>query len=150
MDTQKTTVDGADAAASLRLGRTLAAGVVAGAIGAVAWAVVSASSGYEIGWLAVGIGGLTGYAVSRAGGRPLGVRRGIAIGCALAGLLVGKYLSFVLVARDAGFDVAFLSGETWHAFLLERGEVFSAYDALWALFAVSTAVGFAGTAEDTR
>lgn len=39
------------------------AGIVAAIIGAVIWAVITVTTNYQIGWMAVGVGFLVGYAV---------------------------------------------------------------------------------------
>ena len=45
----------------------LIAGAVAAAIGASVWAVVTFTTGYQIGWMAVGIGFLVGFALRKIG-----------------------------------------------------------------------------------
>jgi len=42
-------------------------GIVAAAIGATIWAVITAVTNYQIGWMAVGVGFLVGYAVRISG-----------------------------------------------------------------------------------
>src|SRR5882672_10328355 len=44
------------------------AGLIAAAVGAGLWALVTILTGYQIGWMAVGVGFLVGWAV-RAGGK---------------------------------------------------------------------------------
>ncbi|MEE9230157.1 MAG: hypothetical protein V3U86_05575, partial [Acidobacteriota bacterium] len=55
----------------LRADQNLVAGVLAGAAGAVAgaglWAAVTVFTGFQIGWMAVGVGFLVGYLVRLAG-----------------------------------------------------------------------------------
>ena len=43
------------------------AGIVAAALGAVAWAVVTALTNYQIGWMAVGVGFLVGFSIRQFG-----------------------------------------------------------------------------------
>lgn len=45
----------------------LIAGAVAALVGAVIWAVVTDVTGYQIGWMAIGVGFIVGYAVRVAG-----------------------------------------------------------------------------------
>ncbi|MGH7453596.1 MAG: hypothetical protein ACRENG_19765 [bacterium] len=69
-----------------------AAGLVAALIGAVVWAVVTYVTHYQIGWMAVGVGFLVGYAV-RLAGKGIDKTFGIVgaslafFGCALGNLL---------------------------------------------------------------
>ena len=68
------------------------AGLAAAALGAGIWAAVTVVSGYQIGWMAVGIGFLVGYAV-RAVGKGIDPVFSIAgaalslLGCAIGNLL---------------------------------------------------------------
>ena len=64
-----------------------AAGAIAGAIGATIWAAVTIATGFQIGWLAVGIGFLVGAAV-----------RGVGRGTTSAFGIVGAVLALVSVA----------------------------------------------------
>lgn len=68
-------------------------GVVAAVIGAAIWAVVTVVTKYQIGWMAIGVGFLAGYAV-RALGKGVSKSFGI-VGalCALLGCLLGNVLS---------------------------------------------------------
>lgn len=67
-------------------------GAVGGAIvGAIVWAVIAVSTGYEIGWIAWGVGGAVGYGAYALEGR--GKTSGIV--CALlaaVAILSGKYM----------------------------------------------------------
>lgn len=76
----------------------LVAGLFAALLGGGVWALLVLLTRYEIGWVAWGVGGLVGFAMSRktdVRGRPIAVR-----GAALAtlGLVLGKVL-IVLVAQ---------------------------------------------------
>ncbi len=80
----------------LRADQNLVAGVLAGGLGAVVgaglWAAVTVFTGYQIGWMAVGIGFLVGYLV-RLAGKGIDKSFGVAgallslLGCALGNLL---------------------------------------------------------------
>ncbi len=67
-------------------------GAIAAAIGAALWAVISALTGYQIGWMAVGVGFLVGYAV-RICGKGIDKSFGVAgavlslLGCVTGNLL---------------------------------------------------------------
>ncbi|MEZ6135270.1 MAG: hypothetical protein R3C53_10205 [Pirellulaceae bacterium] len=70
----------------------IVAGLIAAIAGGFAWAAITVATGFQIGWLAVGIGFLVGVAV-RSAGKGLTKKFGIAggllalFGCALGNLL---------------------------------------------------------------
>ena len=66
--------------------------LVAGAVGAAAWAAISIFANFEIGYLAWGIGALVGLAMARFGGAgmPMGV---IAAVISVASIFGGKYVA---------------------------------------------------------
>ena len=67
-------------------------GVLGGLIGAALWAAVTHFSGWEIGWIAVAIGGLVGLGVQIGTGRQGGIGpAGTAAIIALAAVLLGKW-----------------------------------------------------------
>lgn len=84
----------------------LAAGVVAALAGAVIWAVVTDMTGYQIGWMAVGVGFLVGFGVQYLG---KGIERPfqyVGAACALLGCVLGNYFAMVgLAAQDVHVDV---------------------------------------------
>jgi len=75
------------------LARGIAGGLVAAVVGGAIWAVVTVTTQYQIGWMAVGVGFLVGYAV-RFFGQGVSKTFGVA-GCLLAllGCLTGNLLS---------------------------------------------------------
>jgi hypothetical protein len=84
----------------------LAAGVIAAIVGAVIWAVVTDMTGYQIGWMAVGVGFLVGYAVQYLG---KGIERPfqyVGAICALLGCILGNYFAVAgSVAQDMHVDI---------------------------------------------
>jgi hypothetical protein len=122
------------------------AGLLAAIAGGIAWGLIVKWTDYEVGFVAWGIGFLTGIAVLTAtrGSRGL-TFQAIAIVCALLGIAVGKYLGFVWglqeAAKDAGVAVSIpvFSGDTIDLFFDELGEVFGLFDLLWTGFAVYSA-----------
>jgi hypothetical protein len=84
----------------------LAAGVAAAIVGAVIWAVVTDMTGYQIGWMAVAVGFIVGYAVRFLG---KGIERPfqyVGAACALLGCIPGNYFAAAgLVAQDQHLDV---------------------------------------------
>jgi len=84
-------------------------GVGAGLVGAVIWALITAWTNYQIGWMAIGVGFLVGYAV-RILGRGIDMVFGIAGGViALVSCAAGNLFSIVLaVSRQEAvpfFDI---------------------------------------------
>ena len=93
----------------MHLMKALIAGVVAGSIGAAAWAGISYATGYEIGWIAWGIGALVGIAVAWAsdGGIAPGL---VAVVLSLLSILAGKYAAVhFLFEREIGDEATFIS-----------------------------------------
>lgn len=82
------------------------AGLIAAAVGAGVWAAISASTGFQIGWMAVGVGFLVGFAVRMFG---KGIDRSFGLvggGLALLGCLAGNLLTIVvLVSQQEGIAV---------------------------------------------
>ena len=130
-------------AASVYLPAILA-GLAAAAVGGIAWGLIVKWTDYEIGFAAWGIGFLTGSAILTAtrGARGLPFQA-IAIGCALLGILVGKYLAFAWVlqgvAEKTGASVPIFSSDTLDLFRNNLGVVFDWIDLLWVGLAVYTA-----------
>jgi hypothetical protein len=71
------------------------AGVVAALIGAVLWGFVSDATGYQIGWMAVGVGFLVGYAVQFLGKGIDPPFRYVGAICSLAGCVLGNFFAVV-------------------------------------------------------
>jgi hypothetical protein len=95
----------------LRSRQNLAGGVLAGAaaalVGAAAWAIVTFATGYQIGWMAVGVGFLVGFAVRTVGhgvDKVFGVAGGLLalLGCGIGNLLT---VCAMLAAQE---ELAFL------------------------------------------
>jgi hypothetical protein len=124
----------------------LAAGLVAAVVGGVVWGLIVKWTDYEVGFVAWGIGFVVGLAVvtaARARGLVLQV---VAVLCALLGILIGKYLSFVWVLQNAaedefggGVDIPVFSMDTFDLFRDNLDTVFGWIDLLWVGLAVFTA-----------
>ena len=79
----------------------LISGLVAGVIGACVWAAIVYYSGFEIGWIAWGMGVLVGVAVAAGAKGDLGASTGIGAACiAAASVLGGKYAVTQLMVND--------------------------------------------------
>jgi hypothetical protein len=95
----------------LRLG-AVAGGVIAGSIGALIWAGIAYSTGYEVGWVAWGVGGLVGLGVILGNGGTRSQAAGIlAVVVTILALVAAKYTTVQLILAD-GFEIedALLSG----------------------------------------
>ena len=71
----------------------IVAGLLSALIGAAVWGAVTVGTGYQIGWMAVGVGFLVGIAVRKLGKgltKPFGF---IGAVCALLGCILGNLLS---------------------------------------------------------
>jgi len=120
------------------------AGLVAAIAGGVVWGLIVKWSEYEIGFVAWGIGFVTGMAVLLAAGGRKGVAlQAIAIVAALIGILIGKYLSFALIVQDAagaqGVELSLFGADMRQLFRDDLGNVFALWDLLWIGLAVVTA-----------
>lgn len=82
-------------------------GLLAAAVGAMVWAVITVITQFQIGWMAVGVGFLVGGVV-RALGRGLDKPFGyLGAGLALLSCLLGNYLTnCMFIAREAGLSVS--------------------------------------------
>lgn len=85
----------------------LIAGIIAMLVSAIAWAAVTVITGYQIGWMAIGVGFLVGLAV-RLGKGVDNIYRYIGAGLALAGCLLGNFLTlvgaFAQIAKISPFE----------------------------------------------
>jgi pimeloyl-ACP methyl ester carboxylesterase len=92
-------VEGHEQAGQDRMKTAVIAGLIAALAGGSIWAVIVVFTGYEVGWVAWGVGGLVGFAMARATptrSRALGVRAAV---LAAAGLLIGKWLIIEIGSR---------------------------------------------------
>ncbi len=84
-------------AAQGRLVPAILAAAAAAVVGALIWAGITALTNYQIGFMAIGVGVLVGFAVRLAGEGETAVYRVIAaaaagLGCAFGNLLTGAYV----------------------------------------------------------
>ncbi|MEO1236915.1 MAG: hypothetical protein AAFX76_09030 [Planctomycetota bacterium] len=88
----------------------LAGGLIGGVVGGAIWAGIAYFTGYEIGWIAWGIGALVGYGTYR-GAEAADVRGGVmAVVISLLAIAGGKYAAVELAVSKAfsGGEVAAL------------------------------------------
>lgn len=126
------------------LALAIAAGLGAGIVGGIVWGLVVKWSDYEVGILAWAIGFAAGTAVLVATSHRKGTDlQAIAIGGALLGILVGKYLGFAFAvqeeAKRLGIDIGLLSRDMVDIFRDSLGDVFGGFDLLWVGLAVVSA-----------
>ncbi|MHC5010658.1 MAG: hypothetical protein ACYTG6_06850 [Planctomycetota bacterium] len=90
------------------MGGGFLAGAVAALSGAILWATITVLTGWQIGWMAIGIGALVGVAV-RAGGNGQDPAYGF-MGAALAlvGCMLGNLLAVCGIVADM-FEVSFFT-----------------------------------------
>src|SRR5438094_255504 len=91
----------------MNFGKCLISGIIGGVIGAAAWGAVAYFTGYEIGWLAWGVGVLVGMAVRVAAGGESGAGLGvlacmIALGSIAGGKYTAAYLSVQAEIKKVG------------------------------------------------
>ena len=125
-------------AAEQNLGLGVAAGMIAAGIGAAVWAAITFFTGYQIGWMAIGVGLLVGYTVS-VYGKGLSNVYGIAAALlGLAGCALGNVLAIcaaVAVAEEVPL-VDVISQLTPSLIVELLQDWFSAIDLLFYGFAI--------------
>jgi len=82
----------------------LVGAVVGAVIGAVLWAAITRFTGYEVGFVAWGIGALVGGAAARLGGRGAGPAMACA-GLAVVSIFAGKYMSATYAIDEARDEI---------------------------------------------
>lgn len=104
-------------------------GLVAAAIGAGVWALISWMTNYEIGWIAIGIGALVGAGVGLGGkSTNAGITAVLLTVLSIAG---GKYAAISLVINDemgGEFTAESLEADVRAALATERGLIESVAD----------------------
>ena len=80
------------------MGMGIIGGILAAFIGAAVWAVVTALTNYQVGFMAIGVGILVGYVVRRAGQGIDPVFGYVGAALALLGCVVGNLLTTCVIA----------------------------------------------------
>lgn len=79
----------------------ISAGLIASFVSAFLWALITAFTGYKIGWMSVGVGFLVGFAV-RTFGKGIDTIYGVVGGSlSLLGCMIGNVLAVCIVASSA-------------------------------------------------
>lgn len=104
---------------SLVLG--IIAGLLAAIIAGIVWAIITELTHFQIGWMAIGVGILVGFAV-RFAGQGSSIAYGVTGAIlALLGCLLGNFLAVLLL----GADETISSMELLQYFLLNPADVFT-------------------------
>lgn len=124
-------------------------GMVAAVLGGIIWGLIVITTNYEIGFVALGIGALSGYGVLYlARGKKGFALQILAAISSIFGIITGKYIAFhhfftEMVALEYGEEVAstisIFSIDTITLFTEELSYIVSGFDLLWILLAVATA-----------
>ena len=127
------------------VGAGLAASLVSGAV----WAGIVVAANVEVGYVALGVGWLTGTAVHYGSGKKRGqLLQIIAVACSALGLLLGKYFAVVHfckveVAKVAGDEaaaaVSYFDPEMVKLFFQIIGKIMGPFDILWLVIALGIA-----------
>lgn len=114
------------------------AGITAAIIGAVLWALITVATEYQIGWMAVGVGYLVGYAVRIAGkgiDKSFGITGAL---LALFGCILGNIFTiYMFIFKEYGGPVisVFLQIDL-AAILIMLTETFNPIDLLFYAIAI--------------
>jgi hypothetical protein len=124
-------------------------GALAAVVGGILWGLFVILTDYEIGFMAWGLGLLSGTAVvllvKGRKGTPLQI---IAVISSIMGIAVGKYVTFyhflrATVESQYGAEVAFslplLSAKVIRIFFASLGSMLGGFDILWVILAIMTA-----------
>jgi hypothetical protein len=112
------------------------AAFAAAAVGGIVWGLVVKYTQYEVGFLAWGIGLITGVAaVTAARGLRSVALAATAVVAALGGIVLGKYLSYQFWGDTNGYTFS---------------AMWSWFDALWIGLAVVTAARIAGDQDESE
>lgn len=116
--------------------KAIIAGSIAALVGAGVWAGIEMMTGYQIGWIAIGIGFLCGFAV-RFAGKGTGVPfRIVGAVCALAGCFLGSLWAFDHAVSTSGLE--------WELSLMDEIRLLAETTAFmtWVIFAIAVWEGW--------
>lgn len=123
---------------SSKLGVAILYGLVAALMSGIIWGAIIIIFNYQLAYVALGVGALTGYSVILAARENLThAHRLIAVITSLIGIVVGKYIGFAYTFND-GFE-AFLDPFTRASFGHYFDVLFGFVDILFILLAMVTA-----------
>ncbi|MCX6744486.1 MAG: hypothetical protein NTX82_03110 [Candidatus Parcubacteria bacterium] len=129
--------------------RAIIGGILAAAIGGFIWAWIVILTNYEVGYMAVGLGLLSGYFVLLFSSKQKKLLfQIIAVISSVLGIFAAKYYIFYYfvrqnVAKDYGLtasqSISLISMDTLKMFIEYLGNLLSGYDILWIILAIITA-----------
>ncbi|MBP6932036.1 MAG: zinc ribbon domain-containing protein [Candidatus Methanofastidiosum sp.] len=133
-------------------------GIVVALIGGYIWSLISIGTGYEIGFMATGLGILCGFAVHVSSGQRKGTPfLQIAIVSSLFGIIMGKffvahyYLNEFVIETYGAYLASQISPYSWFyiksAFMI-MPDLFSGFDILWGILAILGVVKILNKGED--
>lgn len=119
----------------------ISAGIVVALIGGYIWSLISIGTGYEIGYMATGLGILCGYVVHLASGKKKGTPFvQIALVSSIFGIVMGKffmahyYLHEAIIEKYGSYYASLIPTYSWlyikYSFITIP-DLFSGYDILW-------------------
>jgi hypothetical protein len=127
------------------LGGALAAAIVGG----IVWGMVIVKTDYEVGFLAWGLGFVSGYAVLTFTGGARGTElQMIAAAGGVLGIVIGKYVAYVHFFQDfvraqlgdeVAAQVSYFDTQVVRFFFDDFTSLLSGFDIVWAVLAVATA-----------
>jgi hypothetical protein len=127
-----------DVKTNQNLSMGIAAGAVAAVIGAVLWGAITYVTSFQIGWMAVGVGILVGYAVRRFG-QGVDISFGISgAALAVAGCLMGNiFASCIAISQQAQIGLMDVVARLDFVIMVEiMAETFNPIDLLFYAIAV--------------
>jgi hypothetical protein len=121
-------------------------GLLGAVIGGIVWGFILQFTEYEVGYVALGIGLLCGWAVGyfSSGGKGL-VFQLIAIVCSVLGIFLGKYYGFYvilkeIIAEDYGAnyadEISLFSSDVFSFFIENLTEIADGFDILFIILAI--------------
>ena len=130
----------------IRLALGVAGGLLGAIIGGLVWGLIMKATEYEVGYVALGIGFLCGWAVGFFSQKGRGIIfQLIAVGTSIFGIFFGKYFGFYLIVKDeiseyfgpeAAKEISFFSKDVFDIFLEVLRENPNLYDLLFIGLAV--------------
>jgi len=118
-------------------------GVTGAILGGALWAAVSVLTDYEVGYIALAVGGLAGLGTYVGSGWKKSVTlQIISVACAVLGLILGKYFTVahvVVTTVEGAEDWSYLDGRILEIFMNNLGSFVSVFDLLWLFLALGIA-----------
>ncbi len=133
----------AEQAGGVHYPAAIGGGVVAAVLCGAAWAAMVVVTNFEIGYAAVGVGFVVGYGVLLGARKKRGRNlQWLALGCAVLGLVLGKYFTIVhliLTNVEEAKDLSHFDPRLVPVFFRLLPSFLSPFDALWVFIALRVA-----------